>query len=244
MHQSSFFHVDIGALTSHNTSKTLWRVRLSYSWLSGLNFSFSTFFSLFVFMLVWVLFACFLWTLAVAYMHTSLYENFLIFHCYLIVVTCMKLFCTNGRQFSDSLHPHACWSIFWIFHSMCTCMINHLCFHLVSPCIHFHIHFQLPVGKFGQPWPRLYLTKIALRNPRKEGFIFLSRNVHFFPSTILEDCFAHFWGIVTTSPENCAMQSLSLQSLLVWIVHCTIPAISCQPGLYIVQIQQLVNLPR
>jgi len=58
--------------------------------------------------------------------------------------------------------------------------------------------------------PDFALTEIALRILGKEGFVFLSKNVHFFPGTVLQDYFVHFWGTVTTGPKNCAMQSLSL----------------------------------
>jgi len=51
-HQSSFIHIDLGALTSHITSKTLQHIRLNYSWVSGLNLSFSAFMFLFVYLLV------------------------------------------------------------------------------------------------------------------------------------------------------------------------------------------------
>lgn len=107
-HQNSFFHLDLGALTSHNTSRTLWHIWLSYSWVSDPNLYFSAFLSLFVFLLVWVLFSWFLWMLIVVCMHTTLYYDHFNFCCYLTVVACMKLFCMNGRRFDDSLHPHAC----------------------------------------------------------------------------------------------------------------------------------------
>jgi len=149
----------------------------------------------------------------------------------------MKLFFTYGRWFGDSPHPHACCSILWIFISLSTCTIIHLCLHLVSTCTHIHIRFQFLVGGFGEPWPKLCLTKIALGNPKMEGFVFPSRNVYFFSLTIIQSCIVQFWGTVTASPKNCVVQSLSLQPFPTEIVHCVIPAISSQVGLCIVQFQ-------
>jgi len=51
-HQSSFVHINLGDLTTHITSKTLRRIWLSYSQVSGLNLSFSAFLPLFVYFLV------------------------------------------------------------------------------------------------------------------------------------------------------------------------------------------------
>lgn len=62
--QISLLHIDLGPLTSHSTSRTLRHIQLSYSRVIHLNFSFAAFMSLFVFWLVWVLFAWLLWMLA------------------------------------------------------------------------------------------------------------------------------------------------------------------------------------
>ena len=86
---------------------------------------------------------------------------------------------------------------------------NHLFFHLVLPCIHFHICFQLPIGESVQPWPGIYLHRDNIAQSGV-GLVFLSRNAHFYLGTVLQDCFVHFLGTVIASPENCAMQSLSM----------------------------------
>jgi len=157
MHHSSLFHINMGALTSHSTSKTLQQIRLSYSWVSGLNLSFSAFLLLFVYSPLWVLFSWFLLILVIVYMYTSFSSLCFSFRWYLTVVMCMKLFWTNVRQTDELLHPHACWSICWIFDSCFSCIVNRFCFHLVSLCIQFLICFQLHIGESGQPWPGLFL---------------------------------------------------------------------------------------
>ena len=64
--------IDLGASTSHITSRSLWHIQLSFFQVSLLFISFAAFVSLFVFLFVWMFFAWFCWTLVVILMNVSL----------------------------------------------------------------------------------------------------------------------------------------------------------------------------
>jgi len=169
-------HINLGAMTSHKTSRSLRHIHLNYFWVSHLYLFLAAFLSPFVFFLVRVLSAWFLWTLVIICMHVSLYKHHFSFHLHLTIVACITLFFTNCHRFSYSFHRHACFSIFQILHSMFACMIIYSWSHLVSPCVHIFIFFHWLVGWFGQPWLGLCLAQIALHNFEREGFAFLPEN--------------------------------------------------------------------
>ena len=162
-------HINLVALTSHITSRRSRHIHLNYFGVILLPMPSAAFLLLFVFSLVGVLFAWFLWTLAIIYIYTSLSLLYLSFCCYLIVVACMKLFCTDVHPTGELPHPHARWSVCWIFHSWFSWTINHYCYHLVSPCIYCLSCFSCPSASRANLGQNSAFTKAALCNLGKEG---------------------------------------------------------------------------
>lgn len=97
----------------------------------------------------------------------------------------------------------------------------------------FTFNFSFPSVSLANLGPDSAFIETTLHNLGKEIFSYLSKNVYFYPTTILHDCFSHFWGTMTTGQEKCTMQSLILQPLLAEITHCAISKINNNNGLWI-----------
>lgn len=90
------------------------------------------------------------------------------FRYYLIAVTSMKLFCTNICPTDELPHPHACWSIHWLFHSCFACTVIHFYYQLVLPCNHL-LSFSFSLASRANLAPCSAFTKATLHNLGKEG---------------------------------------------------------------------------
>ena len=130
---------------------------------------------------------------------------------------------------------------------MFSCIVNHLCFHLVSWCIHCHIFFQFPTCEFGQPWPRLYLHWDNIMKYGEERLCLPLQKCTFLPNHCPLGLFCAFmrdsdcWPrklsnavpeIAVTPSENCALRSSSGQQPN-WIVHCKVLAVSHPPNCWV-----------
>lgn len=145
----------------------------------------------------------------------------------------MKLFWTNIHPTGELPHPHACWSVCWIFHSCFACTVNHFYYHLVSPCIYCLIFFQFPVSESGQPWPRLCLHQGYIAQSREGRLTFLSKFAHSCPTLASVTILHISGGQWLLGSRNCANMSMSQESFPARIAQCAIPVVSSQTGVCI-----------
>ena len=198
-------HINLVALTSHITSRSCRHIQLSCFGVSPLSITCVAFFPLFVFSFVWVLFLVF-------------FECLLLFTC-ILACSSTILVCVAISLLSHALN---CFS--WTIVDSATCFTHmnldlftksfiHVWMHLsitstFTKCRHAStviFSFSFPSASRTNLGLDSAFTETALHNLGKEGSVFLYRNAHFFPGTVLQECFAHFWGTVTVGPENYAM---------------------------------------
>jgi len=145
----------------------------------------------------------------------------------------MKLFFVDIRPTSELPDPHACWYVYWIFHS-CFCM--HYQSLLLSLCVAMHFTVLLTFNYLSASRADLdsgfAFNKDALCNLGKECSP-SSPYLHILDQNYPLDYLAHLWRIVaswskklcksilgpTILPSwNCTLRNPNSQ-LLDWIVH-------------------------
>lgn len=131
----------IGTFSSTFLGKFALHVFCRFFWVSLLYMSFAAFLSLFVFWLVWVLYASFLWILIVVCMHVIMYKHRFSFRLHLDVVACMTLFLHLQQPIS-----HTCMFSHFLNLEFAIFMHDHSLFLTLSFAMHSKLH-MFPVTR-------------------------------------------------------------------------------------------------
>lgn len=189
-----------------------------------------------VFFSISVTFFVFLIYLNTCY-HLHVYQHVLTLFQFLFLSHCCRMHELILHEWSSIqwLASPTCMLIFLMNLSfMFACTVNQFCFHLVLPCIQFHIFFQLPINKSSQPWPRICLHRDNIAQSTEGRICLPLQKCAFLPSHCPPELFwvflrdSDWWPrkLCNAIPKHAVTPSWNYtlrnpnSQHLVWIVHC------------------------